>query len=112
LQRPTPQNSSRPPAEQWSDRYAIRTESTTDYSSFLLQAQSSGGHVIGFANAGSELISCLKQAQEFGLDRGNRRMVALVGYITDVVGMGLPTAKGLSLTETFYGTSTTERVAS
>ena len=76
--------------------------STTDYSSFLLQAQSSGANVIGFANAGSELISCLKQAQEFGLDRGNRRMVALVGYITDVVGMGLPTAKGLSLTETFY----------
>src|SRR5258705_3992031 len=76
--------------------------STTDYSSFLLQAQSSGANVIGFANAGSELISCLKQAQEFGLDRGNTRMVALVGYITDVVGMGLPTAKGLSLTETFY----------
>jgi branched-chain amino acid transport system substrate-binding protein len=76
--------------------------STTDYSSFLLQAQSSGANVIGFANSGSELIGCLKQAQEFGLDRGGTRMAALVGYITDVIGMGLPTAKGLSLTETFY----------
>ena len=76
--------------------------STTDYSSFLLQAQSSGANAIGFANSGSELIGCLKQAQEFGLDRGGTRMAALVGYITDVIGMGLPTAKGLSLTETFY----------
>jgi branched-chain amino acid transport system substrate-binding protein len=76
--------------------------STTDYSSFLLQAQSSGANVIGFANSGSELIGCLKQAQEFGLDHGGTRMAALVGYITDVMGMGLPTAKGLSLTETFY----------
>jgi branched-chain amino acid transport system substrate-binding protein len=76
--------------------------STTDFSSFLLQAQSSGANVIGFANSGSELITSLKQAQEFGLDRGGTRMAAMVGYITDVIGMGLPTAKGLSLTETFY----------
>jgi branched-chain amino acid transport system substrate-binding protein len=76
--------------------------STTDYSSFLLQAQSSGADVVAFANSGSELISCLKQAQEFGIDRGGTRMAAMVGYITDVVGMGLPTAKGLSVTETFY----------
>jgi len=76
--------------------------STSDFSSFLLQAQSSGANVIAFANSGSELINCLKQAQEFGLDRGGTRMAALVGYVTDVIGMGLPTAKGLSLTETFY----------
>jgi branched-chain amino acid transport system substrate-binding protein len=76
--------------------------STTDFSSFLLQAQSSGANVVGFANSGSELISCLKQAQEYGLDRGGTRMAAMVGYITDVIGMGLPIAKGLSLTETFY----------
>jgi branched-chain amino acid transport system substrate-binding protein len=76
--------------------------STTDFSSFLLQAQSSGANVIGFANSGSELITCLKQAQEFGLDQGGARMAAMVGYVTDVVGMGLPTAQGLSLTETFY----------
>jgi len=76
--------------------------STTDFSSFLLQAQTSGANVIGFANSGSELITCLKQAQEFGLDRGGTRMAAMVGYVTDVLGMGLSTAKGLSLTETFY----------
>jgi branched-chain amino acid transport system substrate-binding protein len=76
--------------------------STSDFSSFLLQAQSSGANVIAFANSGNELINCLKQAQEFGLDHGGTRMAALVGYITDVAGMGLSTAKGLSLTETFY----------
>lgn len=76
--------------------------STSDFSSFLLQAQSSGANVIAFANSGDELINCLKQAQEFGLDREGTRMAALVGYVTDVIGMGLSTAKGLSLTETFY----------
>ena len=76
--------------------------STSDFSSFLLQAQSSGANVIAFANSGNELINCLKQAQEFGLDQGGTRMAALVGYVTDVTGMGLSTAKGLSLTETFY----------
>jgi branched-chain amino acid transport system substrate-binding protein len=76
--------------------------STSDFSSFLLQAQSSGANVIAFANSGNELINCLKQAQEFGLDHGGTRMAALVGYVTDVMGMGLSTAKGLSLTETFY----------
>ena len=76
--------------------------STSDFSSFLLQAQSSGANVIAFANSGDELINCLKQAQEFGLDRNGTRMAALVGYVTDVIGMGLSTAKGLSLTETFY----------
>lgn len=76
--------------------------STTDFSSFLLQAQSSGADVVGFANSGSELISALKQAQEFGIDANGTRMAAMIGYITDVTAMGLPTAKGLSLTETFY----------
>ena len=76
--------------------------STSDFSSFLLQARSSGANVIAFANSGNELINCLKQAQEFGLDQGGTRMAALVGYVTDVTGMGLSTAKGLSLTETFY----------
>ena len=76
--------------------------STSDFSSFLLQAQSSGANVIAFANSGSDLINCLKQAQEFGLDSAGTRLAAMVGYITDVTGMGLETAKGLSLTETFY----------
>lgn len=76
--------------------------STSDFSSFLLQAQASGANVIAFANSGSDLISCLKQAQEFGLNASGVRLAAMVGYITDVLGMGLPVAKGLSLTETFY----------
>ena len=76
--------------------------STSDFSSFLLQAQSSGANVVGFANSGSELINCLKQAQEFGIPASGIRLAAMVGYITDVLGMGLPVAQGLTLTETFY----------
>ncbi|GGF04162.1 ABC transporter permease [Aliidongia dinghuensis] len=81
-------------------RYPLGT--TTDFSSFLVQAQSSGADVVAFANSGTELVTCLKQAQEFGLEAGGLRMAAMVGYVTDVVAMGLNTAKGLSLTETFY----------
>ncbi|MBP2232575.1 branched-chain amino acid transport system substrate-binding protein [Azospirillum agricola] len=75
---------------------------TLDFASFLLQAQASGASVIAFANSGADLINCLKQAQEFGLGSEGTRLAAMVGYITDVNGMGLPVAKGLSLTETFY----------
>ena len=80
-------------------RYPYGT--TTDFSSFLLQAQSSGANTIGFANSGADLINCLKQAQEFNLGQ-SARLAAMVGYITDVLGMGLPVAQGLTLTETFY----------
>ena len=75
---------------------------TSDFSSFLLSAQSSGANVIAFANSGADLINCLKQAQEFGLTASGARLAAMVGYITDVLGMGLPVAKGMTLTETFY----------
>jgi branched-chain amino acid transport system substrate-binding protein len=74
----------------------------SDFSSFLLRAQSSGANVIAFANSGADLINCLKQADEFGLTASGARLAAMVGYITDVLGMGLPVAKGLTLTETFY----------
>ena len=76
--------------------------STNDFSSYLLQAKSSGANVLAFANAGTELIASLKQAQEFGLDQSGIRMASMVTFITDIGGMGLPVAKGLSLTETFY----------
>lgn len=76
--------------------------STTDFSSFLLQAQASGANVIGLANSGNELINALRQAQEFGIIASGVRAAALVGYITDVEGMGLSVAQGLTLTETFY----------
>ena len=74
---------------------------TTDFSSFLLQAQASGAKVVGFANAGAETINCVKQAHEFGLTP-TMKLAALLMYVTDVHALGLPTAQGLSLTETFY----------
>lgn len=75
---------------------------TSDFSSFLLRAQGSGANVIAFANSGADLLNCLKQSEEFGLTASGARLAAMVGYITDVLGMGLPVAKGLTLTETFY----------
>ena len=74
---------------------------TTDFSSFLLQAQASGAKVLGFANSGAETINCIKQAAEFGLTPAVR-LAALLMYVTDVHALGLEAAQGLSLTETFY----------
>ena len=74
---------------------------TTDFSSFLLQAQSSGAKVLGFANAGADTVNCIKQAHEFGLTP-KTKLAALLMFITDVHGLGLQTAQGLVLTESFY----------
>jgi branched-chain amino acid transport system substrate-binding protein len=60
--------------------------STTDFSSFLLRAQGSGANVIAFANSGSDLVTCLKQSQEFGLDSGGVRLAALVGSVASLRG--------------------------
>jgi branched-chain amino acid transport system substrate-binding protein len=75
---------------------------TTDFSSFLLQAQSSGAKVVGFCNTGGDMESCVKQAHEFGLARSGIRIVSLFGFITEVKSMGLQTAEGLLVSETFY----------
>ena len=75
---------------------------TTDFSSFLVQAQASRAKVIGLANAGSDTQTCVKQAAEFGLTRRGVRLASLLLFINDVNGMGLPTAQGLTCTETFY----------
>ncbi len=76
---------------------------TTDLSSYLLQAQSSGADVIGTANAGSDAVNTVKQAAEFGIGRdGTQRMAGLLVFLTDVQAMGLQTAQGLLLTEAFY----------
>lgn len=76
---------------------------TTDFSSFLLQAQSSRAQVIGLANAGSDTINTIKQAAEFGLTRGGRtKLAGLLVFISDVHSLGLQTAQGLVLTETYY----------
>ena len=76
---------------------------TTDLSSYLLQAQSSGADVIGTANAGDDVVNTVKQAAEFGIGRdGKQRMAGLLVFLTDVQAMGLQTAQGLLLTEAFY----------
>ena len=76
---------------------------TTDLSSYLLQAQSSGADVIATANGGDDVINTIKQAREFGIGRdGGQRMAGLLVFLTDVSGMGLEVAQGLLLTEAFY----------
>ena len=75
---------------------------TTDFSSFLLQAQASRAKVIGLANAGGDTINSIKQAAEFGITRRGVKLAGLLVFITDVHSLGLQTAQGLVLTETFY----------
>jgi branched-chain amino acid transport system substrate-binding protein len=74
---------------------------TTDFSSFLVQAQSSRAKVLGLANAGADTVNAIKQAHEFGLNR-TMKIAALLMFITDVHALGLQTAQGLMLTESFY----------
>ena len=76
---------------------------TSDYSSFLLQAQASGADVIALANAGTDVQNAMKQAAEFGVGRdGKQRLAALLIFITDVFAIGLPVAGGSQLTTAFY----------
>jgi branched-chain amino acid transport system substrate-binding protein len=74
----------------------------TDFSSFLLQAQASRAKIIGLANAGSDTINSIKQASEFGIVRGGQNLAALLAFITDVHALGLQTAQGLIMTESWY----------
>ncbi|WP_207480479.1 ABC transporter substrate-binding protein [Arenibaculum pallidiluteum] len=76
--------------------------SATDYSSFLLQAQSSGAKVIGMANAGLDTSNAIKQAAEFGIVQGGQRLAALLFTLSEVNGLGLQSAQGLVLTEGWY----------
>ncbi|MGE5616804.1 MAG: ABC transporter substrate-binding protein, partial [Bacillota bacterium] len=75
---------------------------TQDFSSFLLQAQSSKAKVIGLANAGGDTINSIKQAAEFGIVKGGQQLAGLLVFLSDVHGLGLDKAQGLVLTETFY----------
>jgi branched-chain amino acid transport system substrate-binding protein len=81
---------------------------TQDFSSFLLQAQSSKAKIIGLANAGGDTTNAIKQAAEFGIVKGGQNLAGLLVFLTDVHGLGLPTAQGLILTETFYWDRTDE----
>jgi branched-chain amino acid transport system substrate-binding protein len=75
---------------------------TTDFSTFLIQAQASGAKVIGLANSGENTVNCVKQAAEFGIAKGGQKLAALLLTIPDVHGIGLATAQGLLLTEAWY----------
>ena len=74
---------------------------TTDFSSFLLQAQGSGGQVLGLANAGQDFTNSLKAAQEFGITK-KMKPAALLAFISDIHSLGLKTAQGLYLTTGWY----------
>ncbi len=72
---------------------------TSDFSSYIVQAQASGAKVLGLCNAGADTVNSIKQSKEFGL---NTRIAAMLMFITDVHALGLDVAQGLTLTESFY----------
>jgi branched-chain amino acid transport system substrate-binding protein len=76
--------------------------STSDFSSYLLQAQASKAKIIGLANAGTDTVNSLKQGAEFGIVRGGQTFAGLLVFISDVHALGLSTAQGLVLTTSFY----------
>ena len=75
---------------------------TTDFSSYLLQAQASGAKVVGLCATGGDMENCVKQAHEFGLAQHGVRVAALFGFVTEVKSMGLDVGQGLLVSETFY----------
>jgi branched-chain amino acid transport system substrate-binding protein len=75
---------------------------TSDFSSFLLQAQASKAKIIGMANAGGDTTNTIKQAAEFGIVSGGQKLAGLLLFLTDVHSLGLKVAQGLNFTETFY----------
>jgi len=75
---------------------------SSDFSSYLLQAQASKAQVIGLANAGGDTINAIKQASEFGIVKGGQKLAGLLVFISDVNSLGLERAQGLNLTEAFY----------
>jgi len=75
---------------------------SSDFSSFLLQAQASKAKIVGLANAGGDTTNSIKQAAEFGIVKGGQKLAGLLLFITDVHSLGLNVAQGLNFTETFY----------
>ena len=75
---------------------------TSDFSSFLLQAQSSKAQVIGLANAGADAVNTIKAASEFGIVTGGQKLAGLLVLITDIRSLGLSAAQGLLFTEAYY----------
>ncbi|MGB7257138.1 MAG: ABC transporter substrate-binding protein [Pseudolabrys sp.] len=75
---------------------------TSDFSSFLLQAQTSKAKIIGLANAGGDTINAIKQGAEFGIVAGGQKFAGLLIFAPDIQALGLKAAQGLMFTETFY----------
>ncbi|MET3354373.1 UNVERIFIED_ORG: branched-chain amino acid transport system substrate-binding protein [Xanthobacter viscosus] len=75
---------------------------TSDFSSFLLQAQASSANFVAFANAGTDATASIRQASEFGLQTSGKKPVALFLTLPDVKALGLAAAAGTQLTESFY----------
>ena len=75
---------------------------SSDFSSFLLQAQSSKAKIVGLANAGLDTTNSIKQAAEFGIVKGGQKLAGLLMTLSEVNGLGLEAAQGLILTEGFY----------
>lgn len=75
---------------------------TTDFSSFLLQAQASGADVIALANSSGDTMTALKQANEYGVAQGGQKIAGMLLFLSDVHSVGLETAKDLTLTTGFY----------
>jgi branched-chain amino acid transport system substrate-binding protein len=75
---------------------------SSDFSSFLLQAQASKAKIIGMANAGGDTTNTIKQAAEFGIVSGGQKLAGLLLFISDVHSLGLNVAQGLNLSSTFY----------
>jgi branched-chain amino acid transport system substrate-binding protein len=75
---------------------------SSDFSSFLLQAQSSKAKIIGLANAGLDTTNSIKQAAEFGIVKSGQKLAGLLVTLAEVHGLGLEAAQGLVLTEAFY----------
>src|SRR5271165_1139916 len=81
---------------------ALAPLGNSDFSSFLIQAQSSGAKVIGLANAGADTVNCIKQAGEFGITTKGTKLAGLLVFISDVHALGLDTAHGIVVSNTFY----------
>ena len=75
--------------------------SASDFSSFLLQAQASKAQILGLANAGGDTINSIKAAKEFGINK-TMKIAGLLVFINDVHSLGLPTAQGLLVTDSWY----------
>jgi branched-chain amino acid transport system substrate-binding protein len=75
---------------------------SSDFSSFLLQAQASKAKVVALANAGGDTTNALKQASEFGITKGGQKMIALLQEITDTHALGVKETQGLIVTDAFY----------